>query len=502
MLLALLLVPALAGLLAFLTGGRGFRRGLLLAVAATHLGLTTSLCLAPPSFDPGAWLALDGPGRLFLVTTSLIFLASSVYALGYLRRIPPGAQEDLFEEGGLFTNAPNAVFVGCLLLFLATMTLVAASQQLGLLWIAIEATTLASAPLIYYHRHHRSLEATWKYLLICSVGIALALLGNFFLIVAGAGSNLQLSRLLQSSYDPTWLRLAFILLVVGYGTKMGLAPLHTWLPDTHSEAPSLVSALLSGALLNCAYLGILRALQVCQAGGEGPFARQVLMGFGLLSMAVGAAFILNQPDFKRLLAYSSVKNMGILALGAGLGGAALWGALWHALNHSLVKAAMFLTAGNLMEAYKTRSVAEVRGALRRVPGSGTLWLAGGLALAGAPPFALFLSELLVLKGALDGGHSLLAALYLTLLSLTFVGLVTALLAMTRGRPEPAAARQGLHDPQTWKRPVPEEAGPRSESWLDVGPPAALLVLLLLLGLGLPGPVRSLLESAAATLGGR
>src|SRR5438093_9095371 len=182
--------------------------------------------------------------------------------------------------------------------------------------MSFEATTLAIEPLIFFHLHHRSLEATWKYLLICSVGIALALLGNFFLAVAAVqpdGSSLPLvvNNLVQDAAQlhDAWLKAAFLLLLVGYGTKVGLAPLHTWLPDAHSEAPSMVSALLSGALLDCAFLGILRGHQVCLGAGLGEFSRDLLVGFGLVSLAVAAIFIVGQTDFKRLLAYSSVAHM-------------------------------------------------------------------------------------------------------------------------------------------------------------------------------------------------
>lgn len=464
----LLLVPFAAGLACWVLP-RLVRRVLLPVVAVVHLGLSV---LAARSRGPVGveWLGLDGPGTVFLLLASVLFLAASFYAVGYLRREVRGDREDLVE-GLLFRNAPEATFTGCLLLFLATMTLVCLSQHLGLLWIAIEATTLASAPLIYFHRHHRSLEAVWKYLLLCSVGIAVALLGTFFLI--GAGGTLQLGKLVSIApgLDPVWLRLGFLLLVVGYGTKMGLAPMHTWLPDTHSEAPSVVSALLSGALLNCAFLGVLRALQVMQAAGQADFGQRVLVLLGLLSMAVSAAFLLNQPDFKRLLAYSSVEHMGILALGVGLGGPGVFGAMLHAVNHSLAKGAMFMLAGNLMEAFRTRAVADVRGALRVTPVSGALWLAGGLALTGSPPFGLFHSELTVLRAALEVSPAV-AALYLTCLALVFVGVMTAVLGMTRGpasRPEVPCSR------------------------LSSLPPLALLLGVLILGLYVPTWLTSLLE---------
>src|SRR5207248_1988680 len=208
------------------------------------------------------------------------------------------------------------------------------SAHLGLLWVAIEATTLASAPLIAFQRTHGALEAMWKYLLLCSVGIALSLLATFFLGIAFARGpvseqGLWLTSLVAAAprADPTWLRTAFLLAVVGYGTKMGLAPLHTWLPDAHSEAPSPVSALLSGALLNCAFLGILRFLEVAIAGGIGDMARQVMLALGMISLAVAAGSIVAQRDYKRLLAYSSVEYVGFLAVVVCIGGAECFGAL-------------------------------------------------------------------------------------------------------------------------------------------------------------------------------
>jgi hydrogenase-4 component F len=236
----------------------------------------------------GGWLALDAAGLLFLSITSGLFLMVSFMSWAISARRQTGTTDP--EEGFLFDNAPEAVFIGCLLLFLAAMTLVTVSQHFGLLWVAIEATTLASAPLIYFHRHHRSLEATWKYLLICSVGIALALLANFFLAWRRRRPNgRKLSHGVVRARDAgaglqvPWLKAACLLFFVGYGTKMGLAPLHTWLPDAHSEAPSAVSALLSGAVLNCAFLGLIRVQQVCVAAGLGGFGRDVWMALGLVS---------------------------------------------------------------------------------------------------------------------------------------------------------------------------------------------------------------------------
>jgi hydrogenase-4 component F len=436
----LVLIPALAGAAAFFVAQDSLRRLLLVSAAIVHTFLSVVTWIIPPPPALNSWLAEDALGRLFLTLTSLLFLASSFYAVAYLRAERGQRHED-FEEGLLFSNAREASFTGCMLLFLAAMTLVTLSQHLGLLWVAIEATTLASAPLIYFHRHHRSLEATWKYLLICSVGIALALLGIFFLAVAasnhGAVTNsLVLKDLLSDvpHLNPLWLKAAFVLMLVGYGTKMGLAPFHTWLPDAHSEAPSVVSALLSGALLNCAFLGILRIHQVCFASSLADFSERLLLVLGLLSMAVGAIFITGQVDYKRMLAYSSVEHMGILAVGVGLGGAGLFGAMLHVVNHSLTKAMLFMVAGNLLAVYRTKAAKDVSGALRLLPVSGLLWILGLLAITGSPPFGPFLSELAILKAALDQGRPFVAVAYLIFLAIILAGMATPALAMAQGTP--------------------------------------------------------------------
>lgn len=259
--------------------------------------------------------------------------------------------------------------------------------------------------------------------------------------------------------------------------------MHTWLPDAHSEAPSVVSALLSGALLNCAFVGILRAQQVCAAAGQAAFGQELLVGFGLLSMAVAAVFIVGQTDYKRMLAYSSVEHMGIVSLGVGLGGAATFGAMLHAVNHSLAKAMLFLLAGNMLAVYQSKSTTEVRGVLRVLPVSGVLWVAGLFAITGSPPFGLFLSELTILKAALDQGRSLVALAYLLLLAVVFVGMMTIVLRMAQGAADGKMRR--LDDP---------------EPHLAIIPPAALGALVLLFGIYIPPVVRRLIQEAARALG--
>jgi hydrogenase-4 component F len=420
-----------------------------------------------------------------------LFAAVAVYTTGYLGRESGRSVRDA-QENFSFANHPESIFIGCLLLFLATMSLVCISRDLGLLWVAVEATTLVSAPLISFHRHHRSLEATWKYLLICSVGIALALLGNFFLAFAGHGQvHLNLDDLLGAAtrLDPLWLKAAFVMLIVGYGTKMGLAPMHTWLPDAHSEAPSMISTLLSGALLNCAFLGILRAHSVLAAAGLGRFSGNLMMFFGLLSMGLAAVFIIGQADFKRMLAYSSIEHMGILSLGVGLGGMAETGAMLHALCHSLTKGMLFLCAGQLLHAYGTKTAAEVRHALHALPVTGFLWLAGFVAITGSPPFGLFLSELIILKSALGTGHWAVATGYLAALAVIFIAMARIVLPMVFGLPAPSDS------------PDPHPAPRREALWYTV-PAMVLGAGTLWLGLYVPASAWHFLSQAARLAGGR
>jgi hydrogenase-4 component F len=487
---AILILPAAAGLASMAIRRHWPRRALLVACAAVHAALVAACWKNPTQTAAEGWLGLDPLGLVFLSIASAIFLCAAVYAAGYLSREPRSRTTD-FEEGFLFDNSPEAIFTGCLMLFLASMSLVAVSRHVGLLWAAVEATTLASAPLICFHRHHRSLEATWKYLLICSVGIALAMLGNFFLAVAGSagggeGVHLTLESLVKNAprLDPAWLKAAFILCLVGYGTKMGLAPMHTWLPDAHSESPSLVSALLSGALLNCAFLAILRLYGVMAAAGQAAMGRELLVALGLVSMGLAALFAIQQVDFKRLLAYSSVEHMGMLALGVGAGGVATMGSLLHAVNHSFTKAALFLVAGNILAAWRTKSSADVRGMLRLRPLSGALWLAGFLAITGFPPFGSFISELMILRGILEGGDYVTAGLFLAALGIVFVAMARVVLPMAYGLP--AAAKTPS---------LPAPTGPRESAW-SVVPPAVLLTAVLALGVCMPGWLTDALQKAA------
>lgn len=477
MILALqILIPAIVGL--YLWPQRRLEvhiRGLLLvtglhaAGTGLHWAGVDSRLLEPV-------LALDATGLIFLTITSILFVLTALYSVPYLR------------DG---THDPQAApyrFVPCVLWFLSSLTLVDATQHLAVLWVAVEATTLATAPLVYFYRRRGALEAAWKYLLLCSVGIALALLGTFFLGIAGAAvapsPGLSLPSLIHAAPDlaRSWLKAAFILGLVGYGTKMGLAPLHTWLPDTHSQAPSPISALLSGALLNGALLAVLRFYQVALASGDAAFARTLLLVLGFASLVIACAFLVGQRDYKRLLAYSSIENMGIIAVGIGIGGGGVFGALFHALNHSLCKAGLFYCAGNVLRGFGTTDAREVRGLLRRQPATGMLFLLLFLAISGMPPFGAFWSKLLIFQAATSQGSPALGALLLGLLAVAFLGMAGVLLPILQGAPDRA-------------RPMARE--PR----LAVLPPLLALAAVLLLGIGLPPLLAATLRRAAALLGG-
>lgn len=484
MTLAFVLVPALAALLAPAIRSGPARRVLLAATSAAHLGLVAWCWISPARFAPvGDWIGLDPAGLLMLSIASVLFAASSLVAAGSFGAPSPEAVEAA-------RSGRETLLAACLPGFLAAMSLVCASRHAGLLWVAVEATTLVSAPLVGLHRSPGSLEATWKYLLVCSVGIAIALLGTYFLAAAASAADggavpMAFPALVARAreLDPRWLKAAFILALVGYGTKMGLVPMHTWLPDAHSEAPSPVSALLSGALLNCAFLGVLRFTGVCEAAGLGSFARETLVQIGLASMVVAAALLLGQADYKRLLAWSSVEHMGILAVGIGLGGPGAWGSLFHAANHSLVKAALFLTAGSILASYGSKRVDDVRGVLRASPVTGALWIVGLFAITGAPPFGTFAGELAILRASADRGSWIVAAIYLAALAAAFVGMATVVLRMAQGAP-------GSASPQDAPR-VPIVAA---------AAPGALLALSLVLGLVSPAYFTDFLDSALAGLG--
>jgi hydrogenase-4 component F len=415
---------------------------------------------------------LDALSIYFVLLVNLVALAAACYAGPALaRRTGPPDQ---------------ARFYGLFNLFHFTMVLVPMVENLVVLWIAIELTTLTSTFLVAWDGRREALEAAWKYIIITSTGIIFALLGTFFLASAIPADRLAETSMswpdilrVAGALDDDLVRLSFLFVLVGYGTKAGLAPMHTWLPDGHGEAPFPVSALLSGVLLKCALYAILRFYTITnQALGDGGvFASRLLLACGLLSLVVATPFILKRNPFKRVLAYHSLEHMGIITFGIGVGGSvALFGALLHALNHGVTKSLMFLAYGNLQER---------RGVLQAMPWTGTVLAVGGLALVGSPPFNIFFSELLILWAAVSRAVSqpspgLITAIALFLVSVTLIfgGLVRHLSRILLGG-------------------APDHVPP--ETARQVVPLLGLLVLVVLFGFTVPslGPLhlKDLLEES-------
>lgn len=428
--------------------------------------------------DAGMWY-VDGLSVLFLMLTAVISFLIGIYALSYI-------DHELHE--GFIDNRDRRYYHVFIQLFLFTMLLVLVVDSLGLMWIAIESTTLASAFLVGFYKKEESLEAAWKYIMICSVGIALALMGVTLIYASSldifTDSSIALDWSMLSaaapSLDPTLLKLSFIFIIAGYGTKAGLAPMHTWLPDAHSQAPSPVSAMMSALLLNCAMYGIIRFHVITEAAAPG-FSSSLLLVFGLVSVAVAAMFISITTDLKRMLAYSSIEHMGIVAIALGIGGTwGLLGAVIHIIAHSLTKSLLFLSAGDIIQRYGTREVASITGVLKSVPWSGRFFTAGSLGIVGMPPFPIFVSEVVIIYAALQSGATLVAALFLALALMVFVAFTYRIVPMLSGESEIERSKTPLS---------------------RVLPMAVLLLLGLTIGLALPGPALHFLQDVASLLGG-
>ncbi len=429
------------------------------------------------------WFYLDALSAYHLAILLLIYLLSTVYAAGYFRH-----ELDAGQLGSGQIRRFGILWSGAL----AAMALVIISNNIGAMWIGMEATTLMTAFLICVHRTAASLEAMWKYLLMCSVGVACAFMGTLLAVAAArdlplSGSEVMLWTQLRSAatqMNLPLLKLAFLFLLVGYGTKAGLAPLHNWLPDAHSQAPSPVSALFSGFMLNTAFYCILRYVAIVEAATAGSgWSLQLLRFFGLISIIVAMAFILFQKDLKRLLAYCSVEHLGIISLGVGLGGIGVFAALFHVFNHSLAKTLAFFSAGRIGQIYGTHSMAHIRGTLKAHPVWGIGLLGSLLALIGVAPFALFMSELQVVFAAMDGRAYFALGLFLAGTCTVFLGILKQALAMAWGesqRPNPAAA-----------------AG-----FTDIIIVAGSLLVLLSVGLWMPEWYRALLQRAAHIVEGK
>jgi hydrogenase-4 component F len=450
------------------------------ALAAISFAASVWLCAdvlahgAPPPTPSTTW-RVDAFSAIFAACITLVALLAS--ALG------PGLEPQ--DEAGRAVSRRFRMFQNA---FTATMLAAVGANNVAIMWVAIEATTIVSAVAIPLERSKASVEASWKYLLICSVGIALAFTGTvlaYFDFVSTAGRlpgalNWNVLRDAAPSLHPELMELAFAFLLVGYGTKAGLAPMHTWLPDAHSEAPSSISAMMSGVLLAVGMYAIARWKSVVDLAVGATFTNDLLMAAGIASLAVGALSLVVQRHYKRMLAYSSIEHMGLVSIGFALGPPGAFAAILHLVNHAVAKSMTFLLAGRILHRYGTTELSRVSGLLRTMPSTGRLFAIGILTLIGLPPFGIFVSEYLLLKAAISTGHVWIAGIVLVLLLTAFVSLVHHLNRMLYGDPPDGVA-------------VGE-----SRSWRLVAL-GGFAVALVVLGLVLPWQVSTLIDLSTSGL---
>jgi hydrogenase-4 component F len=514
----LLIIPLAAALAALAVPARAAQA--ITAVAGLAcFGLVLALVPAASRRDLYflKFIRIDALSVVFLLATGFLYAAVAVYSIGYLGSANDGGA---YHGGAYHGEARSTASVQrytrrfCLgiNLFAGSMLAAPMMSNLALLWVAIEVTTVISALLVALEGTDGSAEAAWKYILIASAGLSIALLGTIFMYYAGAQVlgqhyNLAFAPLLQAAprLGHTALRLAFVLAVLGFGTKVGLFPVHTWLPDAHSEAPTPVSALLSGSLLAVSFYAILRYYQVA-AGALGPrFPRDVLLVFGVASLLLAALYLLDQRDYKRLLAYSSVEHMGILAIGVSFGAPiALAGVLLHVLAHAAAKGNAFMGAGVLVRKFGSKQISSVRGGLDLLPWSGPLFLAAILALGAMPPFGIFRSEFEIVSGGLAASRNVGTVILVVGVTVAFFGLSLAANRMllspsggssggTSGGPGGGSGGPGVGTAATLARGEPSV-------WMVV-PVAVGLAALLVLGLHPPGELTGLMARAVTQLGG-
>jgi hydrogenase-4 component F len=402
--LAVLGIPLAGALLLAATGERA---------VASRLNVAVSLLTWLASLALSVKVIRDGPllvaGKLFFVDSFNVFLVALTAFVGFTTAIFSRPYMRIERDHGRVTPARLRLYHSMFQVFNFTMLLVLLSNNMGILWVALEAATLATVLLVSLYRTPASLEAAWKYFILCGVGIAQALFGTILLYFAaekvlGAGGGALLWTELngvKAELEPTVLSLAFVFLLVGYGTKVGLVPLHNWLPDAHAEGPTPVSAVLSGLLLNVALYAVIRCKVLVEGSLQTSFARELLMGFGLLSVVVAAFLLSRQKDVKRLFAYSSIEHMGIITFAFGMGGPiANFAGLLHMTVHSLTKSAIFFAVGHAAQKAGTQMIDGIRGLITLSPLIGWGLALGSLAILGMPPFGVFASEFLILTSAM------------------------------------------------------------------------------------------------------
>ncbi len=487
-LIALLIVPVAAGLLCLaVRSPAGWERLNLAAfagVAALAFGLGADVLAHGPVTALGGFLRADALSALVVGLTAFVALVCAIFAVGYFR-------DDL--RTGRITPAQLRRYYVLTPLFVGVMLLVPLADNLGVMWVATEGTTLASVLLVTFYNQKTSFEAGWKYIIIGSVGISLALFGTILTYysavnVLGAetqhGMNWSVLVAVAREFDPRAMRLAFILVLLGYGTKAGLAPLHTWKPDAYAEAPVPTAALLGAGFINCAIYGIVRFNVLAEKCLGHEFPGRLLAGFGLASILIAAPFILAQRNFRRILAYSSIDHAGIMVAALGFGGRlGALGATLHMLFHATAKPLMFFSVGNVQQHYHTPYFWKVRGVIRTLPWTAGLLLLATLAVTGLPPFSLFQSEFTTLSAALAAGRGGAAFLFIAGVATIFAGFLVHMTKMNLGLPRSDAPAGVLECP--WKLTAM----------------ALVAAVVVTLGCWVPGPLYRLIEQTAGIVGG-
>jgi hydrogenase-4 component F len=478
-----LALPVAAAALSLLIGDRrasawltaaaasGAFAGALVAVFAYHASRGASAF--------GGSIRLDGLSGVFLLAVAFVYAVVAIYSVGYL--LP-----------GIGHVRLRRIYWPLLNLFGFALLATPVVNNLCVMWVAVELTTVVSALLVTSEGSDQSLEAGWKYIVMGSAGLAIGLLGIVLIYAAGIAT-------LGDHYSPTFTTLVgaaphlnralvhvgFALALVGFGTKVGLVPMHAWLPDAHSEGPSPISAMLSGGLLAGALYAVLRLGAIAQGAVGASYVHVLLLVFGVASLVLAGFFALRQTNYKRLLAYSSIEHMGIISLGIGIGGPiAAYGAFLHVIVHAAGKSLAFFGSGGLLSRYRSREVDDVRGVMRAAPFTGVMVLLGALAIAGLPPFGIFRSELLIVTGGFSHSSFAIAGLLVLFANVAFVGLYTTFHRMVlSGEPPVEPVRR------------------REQPLMGVAMLVSLAVLLVL-GLWIPGPLDQLLHSAVGVIGGR
>jgi hydrogenase-4 component F len=486
-----LVVPLVTAGIGGIGGPRAFRESIMVGGLTVTFALSLAVAgqflggAIPSAF--GDALRVDGLSALVLVLCAFVGLLSGVYGVGYLRRN---------DTRGLITARMRREFFGLMPAYVFAILLVSMANNLGILWIAVELTTLASVFLVTFHDRDTSLEAAWKFLMLGSLGLAFALLGTVLLFASGQGhlgegvGALNWTRLMQAApiMHPFTLRLGVVFALIGYGTKAGLAPMHTWKPDAYGEAPSPAGVLMAVGMLNAALSCVLRIHMISSAALGPAFSGGLLLTLGLLSVLVATPFILIQWNLKRLLAYSSIEHVGIMAIGFGFGAkAGVFGALLHMTYHTLAKPVSFFSAGTLAQLHSSSNFDRIgNGTFTRTPIASGLLVLSAVMITGSPPFGLFFSEMTILRAGFVGSHVAVTSTFLAALIVLFCGFAYQVGRLVLGPPRDRADR---------RVPLAER--------LDLGTWTAIVAaaLAIISAFYLPGPLMALIRAATDVVWG-